>query len=77
MAKGHGKPIAKTTKRRTDKRGGGVFLDVCGPKSVRLMGGKTYVLLIKYDFSRCSTMCLRLIENYLQRSTFSVEGLIS
>ena len=76
MAKGHGKPIAKTTKRRRYKRGGRVFLDVCGSKSVRPMGGKTYMLLVKYDFSKCSTMCLRLIENYLQRSTFSVEGLI-
>ena len=30
MAKGRRKPIAKTTKNRADKRGGRVFLDVCG-----------------------------------------------
>ena len=40
MAKGRKKPIAKTTKSRADKRGGRVFLDVCGPKSVRSIGGK-------------------------------------
>ena len=39
MAKGPRKPIAKTTKSRADKRGSRVFLDVCGPKSVRSIGG--------------------------------------
>ena len=33
--KGRMEPIAKTTKSRADKRGGRVFLDVCGPKTVR------------------------------------------
>ena len=40
MAKGRKKSIAKTTKSHADKRGGRVFLDVCGPKSVRSIGGK-------------------------------------
>ena len=52
MAKRRKKPIAKTTKSRADKRGGRVFLDDCGPKSVRTMGGKEYMLLVKDDFSR-------------------------
>ena len=47
MAKGRKKPIAKTTKSRADKRGGRVFLDVCGPKSVRSIGGKEYMILVK------------------------------
>ena len=50
MAKGRKKPTAKTTKNRADKRGGRVFLDVCGPKSVRSIGGKEYTLLVKDDF---------------------------
>ena len=51
MAKGRKKPIAKTTKSRADKRGSRVFLDVCGPKSVRSIGRKEYMLLVKDDFS--------------------------
>ena len=54
IAKGRKKPIAKTTKSRADKRGGRVFLDVCGPKSVRSVGGKEYMFLAKDDFSRFS-----------------------
>ena len=54
MAKGRKKPIAKTTKSRGDKRGGRVFLDVCGPKSVRSIGGKEYMLLVKDVFFRFS-----------------------
>ena len=50
MAKGRRKPIDKTTKNRPDKRGGRVFLDVYGPKCVRSMGGKEYMLLVKDDF---------------------------
>ena len=50
MAKGRMKPIAKTSKSRADKRGGRVFLDVCGRKSVRPIGGKEYMLLVKDDF---------------------------
>ena len=56
MAKGRKKPIAKTTKSCADKRGGRVFLDVCGPKSVRSIGGKEYMLLVKDDFSRFSVV---------------------
>ena len=44
MAKVRKKPIAKTTKSRADKCGGRVFLDVCGPKSVRSIGGKEYLV---------------------------------
>ena len=54
--KGRKKSIAKTTKRRADKPGGRVFLDVCGPKSVRSIGGKEYMLLVKDEFSRFSTV---------------------
>ena len=56
IAKGRKKPIAKTTKSRADKRGGRVFLDVCGPKSVRSIGGKEYTLLVKDVFSRFSAV---------------------
>ena len=56
MAKGRKKPIAKTTKSRTDKRDGRVFLDVCGPKSVRSIGGKEYMLLVKDDFRTSSAV---------------------
>ena len=56
MAKVRKKPIAKTTKSRADKRGGRVFLDVCGPKSVRSIGGKEYMLLVKDDFFRFSAV---------------------
>ena len=56
MAKRRKKPIAKTTKSRADKRGGRVVLDVCGPKSVRSLGGKEYMLLVKDDFSRFSAV---------------------
>ena len=35
MAKGRRKPIAKTTKSRADKRGGRVFLYVCGSVFLR------------------------------------------
>ena len=57
MVKGHKKPLAKTTKSRTDKRGGHVFLDVCGPKSVQSMEGKEYILfMVKYYFSRFSAV---------------------
>ena len=56
MAKGRKKPIAKTTKSRADEPGGRFFLDVCGPKSVRSIGGKEYMLLVKDDFSRFSAV---------------------
>ena len=57
MVNGHKKPIAMTTKSRADKRGGHVFLDVCGPKSVQSMGGKEYILFtVKYYFSRFSAV---------------------
>ena len=56
MAKGRKKPIAKTTKSRADKPVGRVFLDVCGPKSVRSTAGKEYMLLVKDDFSRFSAV---------------------
>ena len=48
MAMGRKKPVAKTTKSR--------FLDVCGPKSVRSIGGKEYMLLVKDKFSRFSAV---------------------
>ena len=51
MAKGRRKPIAMNTKSRADKRGGRIFLHVCGPKSVRSMGGKVYMILVKDGFS--------------------------
>ena len=51
MAKGRRKPTAKTTKNRADKCGGRFFLDVYGPKSIRSMVGKEYMLLVKDDFS--------------------------
>ena len=47
MAKRWAKPVAKTTKSRVDKRGSRVFHDVCGPKSVRSMGRKEYMLMVK------------------------------
>ena len=50
MTKGRQKPIAKTTKSRADTRGGRINLDVCGPKSVRSMGRKEYMLLVKDVF---------------------------
>ena len=50
MAKGREKPIAKTTKSRADKHGGRVFLDVCGPKSVRSIGGKEDMFSVKMIF---------------------------
>ena len=50
MAKGRKKPIAKTTKSRADKHGGRVLLDVCGPKSVRSIGEKEYMLLVEDVF---------------------------
>ena len=50
VAKGRRKPIAKTTKSRAHKRGGRVFLDVCGPKSVRSMGGKSTFFWSKMTF---------------------------
>ena len=56
MAKGRKKLIAKTTKSRADKRGGRIFLDVWGPKSVRSIGGKEDMLLVKEDFSRFSAV---------------------
>ena len=56
ITKGRKKPISKTAKSRADKRGGRVFLGVCGPKSVRSMGGKEYILLVKDDVSRLSVM---------------------
>ena len=56
MAKGRKKAIAKTTKSRADKRGGHVFLDICGPKSVRSIGRKEYMLLVKDEFSRFSAV---------------------
>ena len=40
MVKGRRKPIAKTTKICTDKRGGHIFIDFCGTKNVLSMGGK-------------------------------------
>ena len=56
MAKRRKELTAKTTKRRADKRGGRVFLDVCGPKSVQSIAGKMYMLLVKDDFSRFSAV---------------------
>ena len=56
MAKGRKKLTAKTTESRADKRGGRVFLDVCGPKSVQSIGRKEYMLLVKDDFSRFSAV---------------------
>ena len=51
MAKGRRKPIAKTTKNHADKCGGRVFLYVYGSKSVRSIGGKEYMLLVRDDLS--------------------------
>ena len=51
MAKGRRKPMAKTTIDRADKCGGRFFLDVYGPKSIRSMVGKEYMLLVRDDFS--------------------------
>ena len=51
MAKGRRKPMAKTTKNRADKCGGRFFLDVYGPKSIRSIVGKEYMLLVKDIFS--------------------------
>ena len=56
MVKGRRKPIAKTTKIPADKSGGHIFLDFCGPKSVQSLGGKEYILLVKDDYSRFSSM---------------------
>ena len=65
MAKGRKESIAKTTKSRADKRGGRVFHDVCGPKNVRSIEGKEYMLLVKDDFSRFSAV-------YFMRSKIEV-----
>ena len=59
MSKGRRKPLAKTTKSRADKRGGRVFLNVCEPKSVRPLGGKEYMLLVKDGFSKFSAVYFR------------------
>ena len=56
MANGRRKSISKTTKSRVDKCGGRVFLDVSGPKSVRSMRGKEYMLLVKDNFSGYSAV---------------------
>ena len=50
MVKGRKKPIAKTTKSRADKRGGHVFLDVCGQKSVQSMEGKECIFFEVKDY---------------------------
>ena len=66
MVKGRKKPIAKTTKSRADKRGGHVFLDVCGQKSVQSMGGKEYIFFKVKD-------CLsRFFAVYFMRSKSEV-----
>ena len=41
IAKGRAKPIATTTGTRAVKPGGRGFLDVCGEKSVQLIGGRS------------------------------------
>ena len=62
MAKGRKKPIAKTTKSRADKRGGRVFLDVCGPKSVRSIGEKEYASVFDKPPASC---CITHERTYL------------
>ena len=52
IAKGRAKPIATTTGTRAVKPGGRVFLDVCEEKSVQSIGRKTYMLMIRDDFTR-------------------------
>ena len=52
IAKGRAKPIATTTGTQAVKPGGRIFLDVCGGKSVQLIGGKKYMLTIRGDFTR-------------------------
>ena len=42
--------ICQDHQSRADMRGDRIFLDVCGPKSVRSMWGKEYMLLVKDDF---------------------------
>ena len=51
VSKGLGKPIGRKTST-TDKIFGRLFVDICGTKSVELIEGKRYTLLICDDFSR-------------------------
>ena len=53
MSREHRKLITKTTKCRADKRGGRVFLDVFRPRSVRSMGGREHMILVKNVFLGC------------------------
>ena len=46
MPKECGKPIAKTAKRRADRRGGHGFLYFCGPKIVWYMWRKEWYMLL-------------------------------
>ena len=52
VAKGLGKPIGRKTSTRVDKVFSRLFVDICGEKSVKSIGGRRYMLLICDDFSR-------------------------
>ena len=67
MAKGRRRPIAKATKSRADKRGSRIFLDVCGPKSVRSIEGNEYMSLVKDDFSMYSSVYFMRSKNEVSK----------
>ena len=47
-----GEPIGRTTSTRADNVFGRLFIDICGEKFVKSIGGKGYMLLICDDFKR-------------------------
>ena len=65
--KGCGKPIATITSRRVDMRGGHAFLGVFGPKWLRSVGGKEYILLAKYYSSTYSIVHFMLSKSEISK----------
>lgn len=52
MAKGKRQPLRKTTLCRSERPLQRVFVDLSGPKPTQSVGGASYIMLIKDDFSR-------------------------
>ena len=52
MAKGFRKGIPHSTKSRSDRKLGRVFVDLSGKKSLASIGGMQYVMIVKDEFSR-------------------------
>ena len=51
-AKGIRKPVKPLTYKRATKPAKQCFVDLSGPKSVKSMGGKEYMMIVRYDYSR-------------------------